>query len=179
MRPEAWVQTTLFDAPGSSAKGRAGAMSWHRPVSRVERAGNGWRIRANNLFLGFPWHTWFRFPIDTIVTIPTIFNDLRRGMDMEHSLDWGRFKLSAEFEIPPGYDILLPTYVPYGIHEGTVRMPSKKKCRIIPRADMRYRMEDPDDPAACSFWVHGDLKFLFPDGTYIYVDSFPPELAPP
>ncbi|KAL3678789.1 hypothetical protein R1sor_021745 [Riccia sorocarpa] len=101
------------------------------------------------------------------------------GMDKEHSLDWGRFELPAEFEIPPGYDILLPTYVPYGIHEGTVRMPNKKKYRIIPRADMRYRMEDPDDPAACSFWVHGDLKFLFPDGTYIYVDSLPPELAPP
>ncbi|KAL3694260.1 hypothetical protein R1sor_007911 [Riccia sorocarpa] len=157
----------------------ADAMSWHRPVSRVERTDNGWRIRANNLFLEFPWHTWFRFPIDTIVTIPTIFSDLRRGMDKEHSLAWGRFELPAEFEIPPGYDILLPTYVPYGIHEGTVRMPSKKKCRIIPRADMRYRMEDPDDPAACSFWVYGDLKFLFPDGTYIYVDSLPPELALP
>ncbi|KAL3691621.1 hypothetical protein R1sor_005272 [Riccia sorocarpa] len=157
----------------------AGAMSWHRPVSRVEKADNGWRIRANNLFLEFPWHTWFRFPIDTIVTIPTIFRDLRRGMDREHTLDWGRFELPAEFEIPRGYDILLPTYVPYGIHEGTVRMPSKKKCRIIPRADMRYRMEDPDDPAACSFWVQGDLKFLFPDGTYIYVDSLLPELTPP
>ncbi|KAL3678895.1 hypothetical protein R1sor_021851 [Riccia sorocarpa] len=103
------------------------------------------------------------------------------GMDKEHSLDWGRFELPAEFEIPPGYDILEPTYVPYGIHEGTVRMPSKKKCRIIPRADMRYRMEDPDGTVydACSFWVHGDLKFLFPDGTYIYVDSLPPQLAPP
>ncbi|KAL3695345.1 hypothetical protein R1sor_009421 [Riccia sorocarpa] len=78
---------------------QAGAMSWHRPVSRVERAGNGWRIRANNLFLEFPWHTWFRFPVDTIVTISTIFSDLRRGMDREHSLDWGRFELPAEFKI--------------------------------------------------------------------------------
>ncbi|KAL3684376.1 hypothetical protein R1sor_002398 [Riccia sorocarpa] len=163
--------------PEACVMGRA--MSWHRPVSRVERVDNGWRIRANNMFLEFPWHTWFRFPIDTIVTIPTIFSDMRMEMDREHSLDWGRFELPAEFEIPPGYDILEPTYVPYGIHEGTVRMPCKKKCRIIPRADMRYRMEDPDDPNACSFWVHGDLKFLFPDGTYIYVDTLPPQLAPP
>ncbi|KAL3695445.1 hypothetical protein R1sor_009521 [Riccia sorocarpa] len=137
---------------------QTGAMSWHRPVSRVARADNGWRIRANNTFLAFPRHTWFRFPIDTIVTIPTIFSDLRGGMDREHSLDWGRYELPAEFEIPSGYDILLPTYVPYGIHEGTVRMPSKKKCRIIPRADMRYKMEDPDDPAACSFWMEETFK---------------------
>ncbi|KAL3698009.1 hypothetical protein R1sor_012085 [Riccia sorocarpa] len=141
-------------------------MSWHRPVSRVERADNGWRIRANNLFLAFPWHTWFCFPIDTIVTIPTIFSDLRRGMDREHTLDWGRFELPAEFKIPRGYDILLPTYAPYGIHEGTVRMPIKKKCRIILRADMRYKMEDPDDPAACSFWMEetfkeGDIVCMF------------------
>ncbi|KAL3699511.1 hypothetical protein R1sor_017533 [Riccia sorocarpa] len=79
-------------------------------------------------------------------------------MNREYSLDWGRFELPAEFEIPPGYDILLPTYVPYGIHEGTVRMPSKKKCKIIPRADMRYKMEDPDDPAACSFWMEETIK---------------------
>ncbi|KAL3694128.1 hypothetical protein R1sor_007779 [Riccia sorocarpa] len=87
-------------------------------------------------------------------------------MDKEHSLDWGRYELPAEFEIPPGYDILEPTYVPYGIHEGTVRMPSKKKYRIIPRADMRYRMEDPDEPAACSFWMvetfkEGDVVCMF------------------
>ncbi|KAL3695808.1 hypothetical protein R1sor_009884 [Riccia sorocarpa] len=152
---------------------QAGAITWVRPVNRVERTDNGWRIRADIMFLELPYRTWFRFPTDTYVTIPTIFRDLRRGTDREHSLDWGRFELPAEFEIPLGYVILKPTMQPYRIIEGTVRMPCNRSCRITPRAEMRYRIEDPDDPTVCSFWIDGDLREMFPDGTFIYVD-YPP-----